>query len=152
MHGREAYRRNSFLIIYSFYKNFLYIIAQYFFGFWSAFSGQVLYEKVIYQLFNITFTSFPIMWYAVSDFQHERDRPEYNKEELRHDFVDDQGEYNKTYFEENKSYKELLDEKKEKKTDKTYSHDKKDDQYFLRNPTLYKPGMDNKYFSESIMI
>jgi P-type E1-E2 ATPase len=39
IHGREAYRRNSFLIIYSFYKNFLYIIAQYWFGFFSAFSG-----------------------------------------------------------------------------------------------------------------
>jgi len=97
VHGREAYRRNSFLIIYSFYKNFLYIIAQYFFGFHSAFSGQVLYEKVIYQLFNITFTSFPIMWYAISDFQHQRDRPEYDNEELRHDFVDKHTEYEEKY-------------------------------------------------------
>ena len=48
VHGREAYRKNSFIIIYSFYKNFLYIIAQFMFGFNSAFSGQPLYEKVIY--------------------------------------------------------------------------------------------------------
>ena len=98
VHGREAYRRNSFLIIYSFYKNFLYIIAQYFFGFYSAFSGQVLYEKVIYQAFNITFTSFPIMWFAISDFQHARDRPEYDNLELRHDFVDDGDKYKKMYY------------------------------------------------------
>ena len=25
-HGREAYRRNSFLILYTFYKNFLYVM------------------------------------------------------------------------------------------------------------------------------
>lgn len=29
------------------------------------------------------------MWYAVSDFQHRRDRPDFDNLELRHDFVDD---------------------------------------------------------------
>ena len=38
-HGREAYRRNSYFILYNFYKNFLYVVAQYYLGFWSAFSG-----------------------------------------------------------------------------------------------------------------
>lgn len=54
----------------------MYIIAQFVFGFNSAFSGQPLYEKVIYQLYNITFTSWPIMWLAVFDYQHLRDREE----------------------------------------------------------------------------
>ena len=108
------------MIIYSFYKNFLYIIAQYFFGFWSAFSGQVLYEKVIYQLFNITMTSFPIMWYAVADFQHKRDRPEYDKLELRHDFVDDKIEYKEEYFGE-KNYEAFCEVKTKKKKDKSYN-------------------------------
>jgi phospholipid-transporting ATPase len=39
IHGREAYRRNSMLIKYTFYKNVLYVITQYYFGFFSAFSG-----------------------------------------------------------------------------------------------------------------
>jgi len=39
IHGREAYRRNSMLIKYNFYKNVLYVMTQYYFGFWSAFSG-----------------------------------------------------------------------------------------------------------------
>lgn len=26
IHGREAYRRNSFLVLYTFYKNILYIL------------------------------------------------------------------------------------------------------------------------------
>lgn len=71
-HGREAYRRNSMLILYVFYKNFLYVLTQFYFGFYSSFSGQPLYEQFIYQLYNITMTSLPIMWYAIYDFEHER--------------------------------------------------------------------------------
>ena len=72
-HGREAYRRNSLLIVYNFYKNFLYVVTQFYFGFYSTFSGQPLYEQNMYQLYNITMTSLPIMWFAVFDFEHERD-------------------------------------------------------------------------------
>jgi phospholipid-transporting ATPase len=75
VHGREAYRRNSLLVLYSFYKNVLYVITQFYFGFFSAFSGQTLYDKVIYQLYNITTTSVPVMWFGVFDFQHLRDQP-----------------------------------------------------------------------------
>ena len=39
VHGREAYRRNSDIVLYSFYKNFLYVIVQFQFGFYSVFSG-----------------------------------------------------------------------------------------------------------------
>lgn len=74
MHGREAYRRNSFLIAYTFYKNVLYVMPQYFFGFNSAFSGQPLYDPFIYQLYNITMTSLPIMWFALFDFQYFKSR------------------------------------------------------------------------------
>ena len=73
VHGREAYRRNSLLVLYNFYKNVLYITVQYYFGFFSAFSGQPLYEPFIYQLYNITMTSFPIMYYALFDFEFEKD-------------------------------------------------------------------------------
>lgn len=38
-HGREAYRRNSILAIYMFYKNILFVMPQFWFGFTSAFSG-----------------------------------------------------------------------------------------------------------------
>ena len=48
LHGREAYRRNSDLVCYTFYKNMLYVVPQTWFGFFSAFSGQVLYEPFIY--------------------------------------------------------------------------------------------------------
>lgn len=39
VHGRESYRRNSYLVIYMFYKNILFVMPQFFYGFWSAFSG-----------------------------------------------------------------------------------------------------------------
>merc|ERR1712166_986555 len=47
----------------------LYVITQYYFGFFSAFSGQTLYEPYIYQLFNITMTSLPIMYFSLFDWQ-----------------------------------------------------------------------------------
>lgn len=73
-HGREAYRRNSFQILYTFYKNFLYVTTQFYFGYFSAFSGQPLYEQVIYQMYNITMTSLPIMWFSCFDFEKKRKR------------------------------------------------------------------------------
>jgi len=74
IHGREAYRRNSYLVLYNFYKNIIFVLPQYWFGFSSAFSGQKLYEAWLYQLYNVAFTAFPIIWYALFDQQYERDR------------------------------------------------------------------------------
>ena len=80
VHGREAYRRNSNLISYTFYKNILYVTTQYFFGFFSTFSGQFVYGPLVYQLYNVSMTSIPIMWYALFDFEYEKDKKESNEE------------------------------------------------------------------------
>ena len=69
VHGREAYRRNADLICYMFYKNVLYVIVQYIFGFFSVFSGQGMYEQWLYQVYNVTYTSFPIIIYALFDYE-----------------------------------------------------------------------------------
>lgn len=74
IHGREAYRRNAFLIAYTFYKNVLYVMTQYYFGFNSGFSGQTLYDAFIYQLYNITMTSLPIVWYAIYDYEYLKEK------------------------------------------------------------------------------
>lgn len=39
LHGRESYRRNSFVIIYCFYKSILFVMPQFVFGLFSVFSG-----------------------------------------------------------------------------------------------------------------
>lgn len=67
VHGRECYRRNSTLICYNFYKNVLLVIPLFYYGIFSAFSGQIFYNAWIYQLFNMFFASLPIMYYAIMD-------------------------------------------------------------------------------------
>lgn len=69
-HGREAYRRNAYLVCYIFYKNIVFVLPQFWYGFTSAFGGQPLYEAWLYQLYNILFTAFPIMWFALFDQEH----------------------------------------------------------------------------------
>lgn len=55
-----------------FYKNALYVMPQFWYGIESTYSGQVLYESWVYQLFNIVFTALPIMWYALFDSEFTR--------------------------------------------------------------------------------
>ncbi len=73
VHGREAYRKNSYLVCYTFYKNVFYVMPQFWFGFESVFSGQVFYEMWMYQIFNIVFTAFPIIIFALFDQQYKRE-------------------------------------------------------------------------------
>ena len=68
-HGRESYRKNSFIVCYNFYKNFLFVIPQFLLGFDSLFSGQTIYEPWIYQFFNIAFAAYPIIWFGIYDQQ-----------------------------------------------------------------------------------
>ena len=72
-HGREAYRRNSFIICYNFYKNFLYVVVQYFFGAFSVFSGQTLYEAWIYQVYNVCFTGAATFYWGLMDIEYEKE-------------------------------------------------------------------------------
>jgi hypothetical protein len=43
------------------------------YGFQSGFGGQPLYEQWLYQLYNVLFTAFPIMWFAIFDQEKSRD-------------------------------------------------------------------------------
>jgi phospholipid-transporting ATPase len=72
VHGRECYRRNSDLVCYTFYKNFLFVFVQIWFGFNSAFSGQTFFDQTLYQAYNIVFTGAPIIWYATFDFEKDK--------------------------------------------------------------------------------
>ena len=67
VHGRESYRKNTFVILYNFYKNALFVLPQFFFGILSCFSGQVLYDRWIYQFYNTVFTCLPIIWFGIYD-------------------------------------------------------------------------------------
>ena len=70
-HGREAYRRNSFVICYNFYKNVVFVSPMYFLGFLNIFSGQTLYDPWIHQFYNMVYAAVPPVWFGVYDLEYE---------------------------------------------------------------------------------
>ena len=69
-YGRESYRKNANMILYSFWKNCLICVPQFWWGLSNYFSGQTIYEKFHFQLFNVFYTFFPILFYAIFDKEH----------------------------------------------------------------------------------
>ena len=80
-HGRESYRKNSYYIIYNFYKNVIFVSPMFFFGFLNFFSGITLYEPFLHQLYNVIYSIFPIFYFSIFDREYESDflikNPEY---------------------------------------------------------------------------
>lgn len=66
-HGRWNYRRMCKLICYMFYKNILMSIAQFWFASYNGFSGQKIYTEAGIQLYNLVFTSLPILMLGIYD-------------------------------------------------------------------------------------
>jgi phospholipid-transporting ATPase len=66
-YGCEIYRRNAYLVKYNFYKNFIYALPQLVFGWFSAFSGTSIYDTYLAQLYNLLFTTLPIILLALYD-------------------------------------------------------------------------------------
>ena len=78
-----------------FYKNVLLVFPIFFYGLMSVFSGQAIYEAYLYQTYNLVFTSWPIFYFALFDYEFTRET-------------------------------------------------------FLSDPTLYKVGLQNKFFSRFV--
>ena len=79
VHGRECYRKNTFIVCFNFYKNCLFVIPQFWFGIYSLYSGQTLYDPWIYQLYNIIFTSLPIIWFGIYDLEENHEILEFSE-------------------------------------------------------------------------
>lgn len=71
-HGRYNYIRMSHLICFMFYKNILQSLGQFWFNFYCGFSGQKYYTEGAIQLFNLFFTSIPILLTAIYDMDISR--------------------------------------------------------------------------------
>ena len=67
-HGRSNLNRISQMILYFFYKNFLFTITHFFFAFKCLSSGQTIIDDWFITVFNIIFTSLPLGVQACSDF------------------------------------------------------------------------------------
>jgi phospholipid-transporting ATPase len=66
-YGRESYRKSCNLVLFSFYKNIVLVLPQFFFSFFNFFSGQTLYDSFLYQFFNVLYAAAPIILYALFD-------------------------------------------------------------------------------------
>lgn len=64
-HGRINYIRIAEMILYFFYKNFIFTIPQFFYAFNCGFSGQTLFDDWYVSLYNLIFTSMPLLFKAL---------------------------------------------------------------------------------------
>lgn len=67
VHGRWSLRRMGVLACFMFYKNGVCVLPQFFFGFFSLFSGQPIYFDGFYQTYNIFYTGLPILLFGIFD-------------------------------------------------------------------------------------
>ncbi|XWS60364.1 hypothetical protein CRYUN_Cryun07bG0029600 [Craigia yunnanensis] len=67
VHGHWCYRRISSMICYFFYKNIALGFTIFFFEIYASFSGQAVYNDWFLTLYNIFFTSLPVIALGVFD-------------------------------------------------------------------------------------
>ena len=72
-HGRTFYIRNSQCILYFFYKNFVFTLVQFIYGFYTNFSGQTIIDDWYISFYNLFFTSLPLGARALLDFDIKPD-------------------------------------------------------------------------------
>ncbi|XP_035264800.1 phospholipid-transporting ATPase 11C isoform X2 [Anguilla anguilla] len=68
-HGHLYYVRIAHLVQYFFYKNLCFILPQFLFQFFCGYSQQPLYDAAYLTMYNICFTSMPILAYSLLE-QH----------------------------------------------------------------------------------
>nr|XP_057939909.1 phospholipid-transporting ATPase ID isoform X2 [Doryrhamphus excisus] len=61
VHGRWSYLRMCRFLYYFFYKNFAFTMVHFWFAFFCGFSAQTVYDQFFITLFNIVYTSLPVL-------------------------------------------------------------------------------------------
>lgn len=67
VHGRWSYKRLAEMIPNFFYKNMVFTFALFWYGVFSSFDGAYLFEYTFVMLFNLAFTSAPVILLGVLD-------------------------------------------------------------------------------------
>jgi phospholipid-translocating ATPase len=65
VHGQRNYWRIAYTIQYFFYKELVFILPVIYYCAWSLFSAQTLYESWLMMLYNVVFTSAPILVFGI---------------------------------------------------------------------------------------
>lgn len=69
-YGREWYRKNSQLIAYNFFKNWFHVSSVVVYGAFTYFSGVLIFDIYLYELFNLLFAALPIISFALFDYEY----------------------------------------------------------------------------------
>ncbi|XP_072316163.1 phospholipid-transporting ATPase ID [Eucyclogobius newberryi] len=67
VHGRWSYLRMCRFLCYFFYKNFAFTMVHFWFGFFCGFSAQTVYDQFFITLYNIVYTSLPVLAMGIFD-------------------------------------------------------------------------------------
>ncbi|XP_051548241.1 phospholipid-transporting ATPase ID-like isoform X2 [Myxocyprinus asiaticus] len=67
VHGRWSYHRMCKFLCYFFYKNFAFTLVHFWYGFLCGFSAQTVYDQWFITLFNIVYTSLPVLAMGLFD-------------------------------------------------------------------------------------
>ena len=67
IHGRTNLYRISKMILYFFYKNFVFTLVQFYFSFVNLASGQTIIDDWYITCYNLIFTAFPLCVSAITD-------------------------------------------------------------------------------------
>ncbi|XP_048258493.1 phospholipid-transporting ATPase ID-like isoform X1 [Haliotis rufescens] len=67
VHGRWSYLRMCKFLRYFFYKNFAFTLCHFWYAFFCGFSAQTLYDPYFISLYNLFYTSLPILVLGIFD-------------------------------------------------------------------------------------
>jgi magnesium-transporting ATPase (P-type) len=82
IHGRINLYRISKMILYFFYKNFVFTLNQFYFAFFALASGQTFIDDWYITCYNLIFTAFPLCITAVTDSDIDFNDGKYVKKNL----------------------------------------------------------------------
>lgn len=69
VHGRWSFTRNKDLALYTIYKNIVFVLANFFFSFFSAYSAQSIFPELLLSTYNLLWTLLPVI--AVAIFERD---------------------------------------------------------------------------------
>ncbi|KAK9114005.1 hypothetical protein Syun_020802 [Stephania yunnanensis] len=90
VHGRWSYLRICKVVMYFFYKNLTFTLTQFWFTFYTGFSGQRFYDDWFQSLYNVIFTALPVIILGLFDkdvnASLSKNYPELYKEGIKDSF------------------------------------------------------------------
>jgi magnesium-transporting ATPase (P-type) len=94
VHGRWSFKRNKEVVLYAFYKNFVYASCNIYLAFVSGFSSQPLYSTAMIATYNVLWTSLPTIAMGV----YEEDMPAHQALKDPSVYQDTQQEHRRQFF------------------------------------------------------